>query len=301
MKSFTLVLLAAALSTAAPITITHTAPAVTVVATSFNTVGTTEIKTVTNAPPGETAANTQTTSSSSSEATTAAETNNTPAESSTNTPTTSTSATSTPAATTSTPAATTPATTSTTPTSSTPATTSSTSSTSSSSSAAPSSSGSGATNINNDYQFNNDILSEHNAKRALHGVQSLVWDDKLATYAKNYADTKFDCNNVQLIHSGGPYGENLAAGYDGGISPVDAWYNEIKQYDFSKPGFSEATGHFTQLVWKSTGHLGCARVTCNNEWRQYTICEYSDQRGNVVGTNLQGQNLFEVNVVPPIN
>jgi hypothetical protein len=51
-------------------------------------------------------------------------------------------------------------------------------------------------------------------------------------------------------HSGGPYGENLYATSGG---PVDAyavvkpWYDEVSKYDFNNPGFSGATGHFTQV------------------------------------------------------
>lgn len=148
--------------------------------------------------------------------------------------------------------------------------------------------------------FEADILNAHNEKRALHGVQSLSWNDTLAKYAADYAASSFSCDNVQLIHSNGPYGENLAAGYSGGFDPVDAWYDEIKQYDFSNPGFNEATGHFTQLIWKSSSQVGCARVKCDNSWGQYTICEYSNSRGNVVGTDPDtGKSFFSENVVKP--
>jgi len=143
-----------------------------------------------------------------------------------------------------------------------------------------------------------DLLQETNAKRALHGAPLMTWNWELADYAANYAANNFDCNNVQLIHSGGPYGENLAAGYVGGFEPVDAWYDEIKDYDYSNPGYSGATGHFTQLIWKASVELGCAVVMCNNEWRQYTICEYNP-RGNLVGTTQSLTTyLFTQNVLP---
>ena len=93
----------------------------------------------------------------------------------------------------------------------------------------------------------------------------------------------------------------MAAGYVGGNAPVNAWYNEIKDYDFNNPGYSSATGHFTQLVWKATQQVGCAYVTCDNAWRQYTICEYSP-RGNIVGTDaLTGESYFEENVPRPVS
>merc|ERR1719378_1412023 len=35
-----------------------------------------------------------------------------------------------------------------------------------------------------------------------------------------------------------------------------AWYNEIKDYRYANPGFSGATGHFTQVVWKDSTKVG---------------------------------------------
>jgi hypothetical protein len=43
----------------------------------------------------------------------------------------------------------------------------------------------------------------------------------------------------------GPYGENLAAGYGSVAASIDAWYDEINQYDFSSGGFS--VGSYSRL------------------------------------------------------
>ena len=127
----------------------------------------------------------------------------------------------------------------------------------------------------------------------------MKWNPVLAKYAADYAARTFSCDNVQLVHSRGPYGENLAAGYVGGADPVIAWYDEIKYYNYNSPGFSEQAGHFTQVVWKSTSEVGCAKVMCDNIWRQYTICEYANERGNIVGTNpATGHSFFADNVLP---
>lgn len=150
--------------------------------------------------------------------------------------------------------------------------------------------------------FEHDILEAHNAKRKLHGVKPFAWNETLVKYAEEYASSSFSCDNVTLVHSNGPYGENLAAGYSGGYKPVDAWYNEIELYDFSEPHYNESTGHFTQVIWKSTSQIGCARVICDNSWGQYTICEYSKDRGNILGTNYKtGESYFEENVLKPLD
>lgn len=128
--------------------------------------------------------------------------------------------------------------------------------------------------------FASTILKAHNDKRALHkDTSSLTWSDELASYAQAYAD-KYDCSGT-LTHSGGKYGENLAAGYDAAGS-VNAWYDEIKDYDYSNPSYSSATGHFTQVVWKGSTQLGCGIKNCNNAWGNYVICSYSPA-GNVIG------------------
>ena len=40
---------------------------------------------------------------------------------------------------------------------------------------------------------------------------------------------------------------------------TNAWYSEIKDYDYKKPGFKAGkgqTGHFTQVVWKKCDKVG---------------------------------------------
>jgi hypothetical protein len=53
-------------------------------------------------------------------------------------------------------------------------------------------------------------------------------------------------------------------------------------YNYSSPGYSGTTGHFTQLVWKATSQIGCAAVTCPDgsiftgygQNSLYLVCEY---------------------------
>ncbi len=137
---------------------------------------------------------------------------------------------------------------------------------------------------------------------------SLVWNDDLAAYAYNYAQSlkggdSDPCNYV-LKHSGGQYGENLAAGTNS--SPADLvnlWYDEIKYYDYNNVTGIEhdghEVGHFTQLVWASSTDLGCSVERCTNG-AVYLICEYSPA-GNiyVVGEGVTDHYmLYEQNVKP---
>jgi uncharacterized protein YkwD len=132
-------------------------------------------------------------------------------------------------------------------------------------------------------------LAAHNKIRALHHVPNLVWDDTLARYATRHA------NKCEFRHSSSPYGENLAAGYSTITAAVNTWYAEQAKYNYSKPGFARSTGHFTQMVWKSTKELGCGYAVCNGENGTpgtYWVCEY-----NPAG-NITNNGYFKANVLP---
>ncbi|KAI5640718.1 hypothetical protein M9H77_00429 [Catharanthus roseus] len=114
-----------------------------------------------------------------------------------------------------------------------------------------------------------DYLDAHNAARAQVGVGPMRWDNQLAAYALDYANKqKGRCPN--LIHSGGPYGENLAAGSGdfSGKQAVDMWVAERRYYH--------------HVVWRNSVRLGCARVRCNDSRWWYVICSYAP-RGNIIG------------------
>ncbi|KAF9436679.1 hypothetical protein BGZ76_003280 [Entomortierella beljakovae] len=132
------------------------------------------------------------------------------------------------------------------------------------------------------------ILDTHNKFRARHQVPPLKWNPKAAAFGNNWIQ------KCQFKHSGGPYGENLAGGYKNLKKSIEAWYAEEKKYNYKKPGFSGATGHFTQVVWKDTKSVGCAKKFCpNSNWYIY-ICNY-ETAGNVVGNN---NAYFKKNVLP---
>jgi uncharacterized protein YkwD len=125
-------------------------------------------------------------------------------------------------------------------------------------------------------------LDAHNRYRAKHCAAALTWSAKLAEVAQRWANALRD-RGCQFGHSGGNYGENLAAGTQGTLDPgavVKMWYDEIARYHFPDGGFSMETGHFTQVVWRGTKQVGCGHSQCKG--MDIYVCEY-DPPGNWEG------------------
>ncbi|EMS62872.1 Pathogenesis-related protein PRMS [Triticum urartu] len=134
-----------------------------------------------------------------------------------------------------------------------------------------------------------DFVDPHNAARADAGVGPVTWDDNVAAYAQNYAEQRRgDC---QLIHTpdGRPYGENLFGGSGTQWTAADAvnsWVSEKQYYDHGSNSCSapegDSCGHYTQVVWRDSTAIGCARVVCDSSDDVFIICSYNPP-GNYVG------------------
>ncbi len=167
------------------------------------------------------------------------------------------------------------------------------------------------------------ICEQHNVNRAKHpGVPPLTWSKELAKNAQDWVagcHTSKNANGDEFFcHQNKDYGCGTDANYKFGenlsfwtpeLKPaevVDGWYceNKIYDYDNPQPGGSlmfgcdnnpdKVTGHFTQVVWKSTQQLGCAKNTCALGPNEGTLwaCEYYPA-GNTAGE-------FKENVPKPI-
>lgn len=136
------------------------------------------------------------------------------------------------------------------------------------------------------------VLYTMNTYRSLHSAPFLTWDDDLASGALAYAET------CDFVHSQDPsFGETLAAGTSANPTfYIDLWYDEGSSYNYNAPGFSDATGHFTQLVWASTTAVGCGFTSGCGQYPNYMVCRYTEA-GNVVGGTNNDQ-YFIANVLP---
>uniref|UniRef100_A0A0E0C257 SCP domain-containing protein n=1 Tax=Oryza meridionalis TaxID=40149 RepID=A0A0E0C257_9ORYZ len=131
-----------------------------------------------------------------------------------------------------------------------------------------------------------DYLSPQNAARSAVGVGPISWSTKLQGFAEDYArQRKGDC---RLQHSGGPYGENIFWGSAGAdwtaADAVRSWVDEKKYYNYASNSCAagKVCGHYTQVVWRDSTNVGCARMRCDANRGVFIICNY-EPRGNIVG------------------
>jgi pathogenesis-related protein 1 len=133
------------------------------------------------------------------------------------------------------------------------------------------------------------VLSYHNQVRASVGVAPLNWSAQLAQHAANWA-TKLAAQGCAMGHSeDSNYGENIFMrsstqdpNHDAVVEAAKAWDSEKINYSgeaLNKANWSQS-GHYTQMVWRDTSELGCAKVACANDL--IVVCNYNPA-GNFMG------------------
>ena len=136
------------------------------------------------------------------------------------------------------------------------------------------------------------LVAVHNRERAAVGAPPLRWDPALANAAASYGPQLASLG--RLIHSPRQsrpgQRENLAMDYSAHTSVdrlIGTWVaekNDLQPGDFpfvSRTGNWKDVAHYTQMVWKTTTHVGCAIHSDGRQW-SYLICRYSPP-GNVDG------------------
>jgi len=147
------------------------------------------------------------------------------------------------------------------------------------------------------------MLKLHNRHRACHGSPPLTINQDLNKIAQTYAEHLAATSKFE--HSGNEYngkslGENLYMQWiSHGHVKADAkaavknWYDEIKLHNFDRPKFSKETGHFTQMVWKSTKTMGVGVAFSPDRQEVYIVANYFP------AGNITNPGYFEKNVLRP--
>lgn len=120
----------------------------------------------------------------------------------------------------------------------------------------------------------NGVTAAHNRWRWRVGVVPLQWDSDLAASATEYAqECIWEHDSARSPDAGFSYvGENLyassvAASNAVVLESVQAWADERFDFDF---GFTTGqttggqVGHYTQMVWDDSTHVGCGFATCGS-------------------------------------
>ncbi|KAF2317182.1 hypothetical protein GH714_015301 [Hevea brasiliensis] len=103
-----------------------------------------------------------------------------------------------------------------------------------------------------------EFLFEHNLVRAAKWELPLMWDFQLEKYARCGSEWR-------------------------PADAVSAWAAEEKYYTYATNSceVGQMCGHYTQIVWKTTRRIGCARSVCD-DGDVFMTCNY-DPPGNYVG------------------
>jgi len=144
-------------------------------------------------------------------------------------------------------------------------------------------------------------------------MMMLEWDDELAYIAQGWANQCYYEHDKCRKTKDGCFdyvGQNLAVAGDSRSNMPDvdwewaiqAWYDEVKDYDSSKaelftsPGRNGAVvGHFTQVAWADTHKVGCGFVRFygsqplgRNFYNNYYVCNYGK------GGNMGGKPVYKI-------
>jgi hypothetical protein len=146
------------------------------------------------------------------------------------------------------------------------------------------------------------LLAQHNADRsqvalgqvagqpAAANMQQLVWDPAVAQTAQSWAN---GCNFSHNPNRGNT-GENLALLSGVPLSPaalqqaVGLWFAENSGYTYGPVSASDLShGHYTQVVWATSGSLGCGATFCPTVVNgpsnsTFVVCNYAPP-GNFIG------------------
>ncbi|ULU13993.1 hypothetical protein L3Y34_016482 [Caenorhabditis briggsae] len=124
-------------------------------------------------------------------------------------------------------------------------------------------------------------------------MRKLKWDDSLATSAQDYANTcpeSLSKPSGENIYFGYYSTDKITVDYFGPIS-TQVWKVEFIKFGWNSTKMDDNASNIkeaTQMVWASTGSIGCGVKVCpkdpchNNMFKYVVVCHY-EKPGNVKG------------------
>jgi len=152
-----------------------------------------------------------------------------------------------------------------------------------------------------------EVVDEHNRLRQLvasggqeglppaSNMANLVYDEDLAVVAQRHADQcKFAHDSNRQTDDFSYVGQNLHEGSYPTVensktwaSIVRGWYGEVHKFidnggNVDHFGGVKGVGHFTQVIWGTTTHIGCGRTKYRNtgKYNMLSVCNYG-HGGNI--------------------
>jgi len=143
-----------------------------------------------------------------------------------------------------------------------------------------------------------DFVQKTNQIRGDHKVNPLIEDKDLTKAAQKWAD-KMAADDKADNGSEEDQGECLYS-YSGPNFQLNgaltAWYGGSQKYNFSKPGWQQGCGNFTQLVWANSTHVGVGAAESKSG--KVFVCARFKPPGNLIVTPPGEEETFKKNVFP---
>ena len=137
--------------------------------------------------------------------------------------------------------------------------------------------------------FGIEILEEINKYRLKHGVDELIYDEKISKISQKYAEKCAREKELELSenkYNNEDLGEIIFC-YTNELTPkeiVDIWYNHgSHNYNYNKE--PEISNDFTQLIWKNSKLFGLGHAI-TKENKNYIVANFFPQ-GNIKGQFLK--------------
>ncbi len=130
-----------------------------------------------------------------------------------------------------------------------------------------------------------ELLERHNYYRQKVGVPNLEWSEELAEVAQKWANQL--AKKCEMKHSNSRFGENIywTSGTANATEAVDFWASEERFFNHRNTTYVKGkglkSGHYSQVIWKNTTHVGGAVSTCTHGGEIW-VCNYNPH-GNIVG------------------